>query len=163
MYIWVQPLKLNSASDMSRVIERKEDEQWVQEHNFENKPYYEVPCFPLYSIMLAMNRSSIDYFGLDVEGNELLVLQTIPFDDLDIKGLTAECLNMNDRGSVNAIEIRTYLERNGFICNGVIEKSQTHGCFAEDLVFLKEDLASKEQKCEIIKDPFSFLTTNGSR
>ncbi|KAL3870227.1 hypothetical protein ACJMK2_038304 [Sinanodonta woodiana] len=149
-------LKLNSASDMSRIIERREDEEWVQEHNFENKPYYEVPCFPLYSIMLAMNRSSIDYFGLDVEGNELLVLQTIPFNDLDIKSLSAECLNRNDSGRENAVAVRTYLESRGFICNGVIGPSRTHGCFAEDLVFLKKDLASKELKCELVKSPFSF-------
>ena len=44
-----------------------------------------VQCFPLYSILLAVGRTRIDYFSLDVEGHELLVLNTIPFDKVDIK------------------------------------------------------------------------------
>lgn len=45
----------------------------------------EVHCMPLYSILLAMNRTSIDFFSLDIEGNELDVLRTLPFDKVDIK------------------------------------------------------------------------------
>jgi len=44
-----------------------------------------VQCFPLFSILAAMNKSSIDYFSLDVEGSELDVLRTIPFDAIFIK------------------------------------------------------------------------------
>ena len=47
-------------------------------------------CFPVYSLLLAMNRTTVDYFSLDVEGSELQVLKTIPFDKLDIKVLTVE-------------------------------------------------------------------------
>ena len=32
---------------------------------------YKVQCFPLYSILLAVGRTSIDFFSLDVEGHEL--------------------------------------------------------------------------------------------
>ena len=44
-----------------------------------------VQCFPLYSILLAVNRTQVDYFGLAVEGNELRVLKTIPWTKVDIK------------------------------------------------------------------------------
>lgn len=44
-----------------------------------------VQCFPLYSIMLAVNRSLIDVFSLDIEGDELKVLKTIPLHKLLIK------------------------------------------------------------------------------
>ena len=44
----------------------------------------EVYCFPLYSMLLALNRTHIDYFSLDVEGSELAVLKTIPFDKVNI-------------------------------------------------------------------------------
>ncbi len=44
-----------------------------------------VQCFPVYSILLAVNRTAVDYFSLDIEGHELLVLQTIPFSKVDIK------------------------------------------------------------------------------
>ncbi len=45
-----------------------------------NKAVIEVPCFPLFSIFLALNISHVNYFSLDVEGPELEILKTIPFD-----------------------------------------------------------------------------------
>lgn len=45
----------------------------------------DVQCFPLYSYLLALNRTRVDYFSLDVEGSELDVLRTIPFEKLDIR------------------------------------------------------------------------------
>jgi hypothetical protein len=47
--------------------------------------FVDVQCFPLYSYLLALNRTKIDYFSLDVEGSELDVLRTIPFEKLDIR------------------------------------------------------------------------------
>ena len=47
--------------------------------------YVNVTCLPLYSILLALNNPTIDYFSLDIEGSELDVLKTIPFDKVDIK------------------------------------------------------------------------------
>ena len=46
--------------------------------------YTDVMCFPLFGVLRAMNVSKVDYFSLDVEGNEMDVLRTIPFDKLDI-------------------------------------------------------------------------------
>ena len=50
----------------------------------------EVQCFPLYSIMKAIDRTHIDLFSLDVEGAELGILKTIPFSDLFINVLLVE-------------------------------------------------------------------------
>ena len=47
--------------------------------------YAEVQCLPLYSILLALNTTTVDYFSLDVEGAELGVLKTIPWDKVNIK------------------------------------------------------------------------------
>lgn len=44
-----------------------------------------VQCFPLYTYLLALNVTVIDYFSLDVEGSELNVIKTIPFDKINIK------------------------------------------------------------------------------
>jgi len=30
-----------------------------------------VPCFPLHALLVALNRTTVDYFSLDVEGYEL--------------------------------------------------------------------------------------------
>lgn len=47
--------------------------------------YVDVQCFPLYSFLLALNKTTIDYFSLDVEGAELAVLKTIPWSKVNIK------------------------------------------------------------------------------
>ena len=47
-----------------------------------------MQCFPFYSIMLALGRTQIDFFSLDIEGGELDVLKTIPWKRVDIKVLS---------------------------------------------------------------------------
>lgn len=51
----------------------------------ENNEQVAVQCFPLYSILLAINRTRVDFFSLDIDGYELQVLQTVPFHRLDIR------------------------------------------------------------------------------
>ena len=49
---------------------------------------FDVQCFPLYSILLALNRTSdIDYISLDVEGHEFRILKTVPWHKIDVKVL----------------------------------------------------------------------------
>jgi len=52
-------------------------------------------CYPLYSIMLALGRNRIDFLSLDVEGAELPILRTIPFDKIYIEIIVAEYYVMN--------------------------------------------------------------------
>ena len=47
--------------------------------------HVQVQCFPIFSILTALNVTTVDYFSLDVEGNEFDVLETIPWDKVDIK------------------------------------------------------------------------------
>jgi len=62
----------------------------------ENPPYIDhdpkeyisagtVECFPLYSLLAAINVTTVDYLSLDVEGVEYKILKSIPFDKLTIK------------------------------------------------------------------------------
>ncbi len=44
-----------------------------------------VQCVPLYSLLLALNRTVVDFLSLDIEGSEMDVLGTIPFDKLIFK------------------------------------------------------------------------------
>ena len=39
-----------------------------------------VQCFPVYSLLLALGNPTVHYFSLDIEGAELKVLETIPWD-----------------------------------------------------------------------------------
>ncbi len=47
--------------------------------------YVKVQCMPLFSLLTAINVTTVDYFSLDVEGSELKVLKTIPFDKVFIR------------------------------------------------------------------------------
>ena len=46
--------------------------------------FVNVTCLPLFSILMALDNPRIDYFSLDVEGSELAILKTIPFDKVNI-------------------------------------------------------------------------------
>ncbi|XP_034491037.1 protein Star [Drosophila innubila] len=43
-----------------------------------------IKCFPLYTIMLACERTEYDLLSLGVQGHELEILQTLPFDKIKI-------------------------------------------------------------------------------
>ena len=42
-------------------------------------------CVPLYTILLAIGNPTIDYFSLDIEGAEIGVLNSLPWDKIRIK------------------------------------------------------------------------------
>ena len=75
---------------MGNVVEENSDDGksvnwgWYFQMKKEHKTI-EAQCFPLYSVLLALNRTQVDYWSLDVEGHELKVLQTVPWDKVNIK------------------------------------------------------------------------------
>lgn len=52
-----------------------------------------VKCFPLYSLMLAMNVTNIDYLSLEAGGTELQVMETLPFDVVRIEVIEVHLLS----------------------------------------------------------------------
>lgn len=75
---------------MFRIIEKDDQgnqvrHKWDDRHHLNNVESVDVQCFPLYSILLASNRTTVDYFSLDIEGHEIRVLKTIPWKKTDIK------------------------------------------------------------------------------
>ena len=89
-------------------------------------------CFPVYSLLLALNRTTVDYFSLDVEGSELQVLKTIPFDKVDIKVLTVEFVHTKE-GKKN---LEQFMNSKGY--SSVMEVLHSGG-LATDIVFVKEE------------------------
>ncbi|KAL7640214.1 UNVERIFIED_CONTAM: hypothetical protein RMT77_009628 [Armadillidium vulgare] len=71
----------------------------------------EVQCLPIYSILLALNRTTIDYFSLDVEGHELEVLQTIPWNKVNIITLSVEFCH----GKSGKNGLKSFMESKGYI------------------------------------------------
>ena len=49
-----------------------------------------VKCYPLSSLMNTSGQTHIDYFSLDVEGAEMIILQSIDWKHLDIDVFTIE-------------------------------------------------------------------------
>ncbi|KAJ6650062.1 Protein Star, partial [Pseudolycoriella hygida] len=47
-----------------------------------------VKCFPLYTLMLAVNHTKIDVLSLGCQGQELQILETVPFDRVTITVIT---------------------------------------------------------------------------
>lgn len=76
---------LTGTSLQAKVLSQKSSKKRKQK-----KQQKLVQCFPLYSILLALNQTSIDYFSLDVEGDEKGVLGTIPWQKVKIDMLSVE-------------------------------------------------------------------------
>ncbi|XP_037091434.1 protein Star-like [Pollicipes pollicipes] len=91
-------------------------------------------CFPLYTILLACDLTTLDLLTLDVEGIESLVLHTVPWNRVDIKIVMVEYVQpgvQNDDGSFNPIyeqPITNLMVENGYL---LVHRLET------DLIFVK--------------------------
>ena len=82
----------------------------------EREDTYDMQCFPLYSLLLAAaGNITVNYFSLDIEGAEFLVLQTIPWDRVDIEVLTVETNHAGEVFPGTKEEIREYLADKGYV------------------------------------------------
>ncbi|XP_035776693.1 protein Star-like isoform X2 [Anopheles albimanus] len=68
-----------------------------------------VKCFPVYTLMLAVNRTSIDLLSLGCHGQELQILQTIPFDRVHIKIITIHLVHFYEEDEM-LIDIGDYVQ-----------------------------------------------------
>ncbi|XP_065559534.1 uncharacterized protein LOC136026706 [Artemia franciscana] len=63
----------------------------IDEKGFERfRKVVMVSCFPLWTILQALNVTTIDILFLDIEGGELNILKTIPFTKLKISAILVE-------------------------------------------------------------------------
>jgi hypothetical protein len=46
---------------------------------------FQIQCFPLYSLLLALGNPTVNLFILDVEGAEYMVLKNLPWHKVDIE------------------------------------------------------------------------------
>ena len=93
-----------------------------------------VQCFPLYSLLLALNQTRVDFLSLDVEGDEAKVLRTIPYEKVDIKMMTVEYIH----GQGGAGSIRDFMKENGY--KDLIQLSR-RDYLANDVILRKTDFA----------------------
>ena len=74
----------------------------------------EMQCFPLYTVLMALGNPTVDLFSLDIEGAELQVLKTIPWDKVNIRVLLIEVNHIGEifKGSPKALN--QLLKKSGF-------------------------------------------------
>ncbi|XP_050423715.1 uncharacterized protein LOC126835279 isoform X2 [Adelges cooleyi] len=132
-------------SNMGRIAsdEVVEDEVIPNDIERKNAPRVRVQCFPLYTYLLALNITVVDYFSLDVEGSELNVLKTIPFDKIDIKTLSVEFFHVKEGDD----GVRKFLEDKGYIVTGKVTRDDR---LANDYIFAKPS---------VLKQNISFYET----
>ncbi|KAK2165596.1 hypothetical protein LSH36_48g07009 [Paralvinella palmiformis] len=83
----------------------------------------EIQCFPLYSILSALEIKKVDYFSLDIEGAEVEVLQTIPLNETIINVLSVEkrIMNNNEGTSKKIDDIMRVLKPFGYRMERIVQ------------------------------------------
>jgi Methyltransferase FkbM domain len=93
-----------------------------------------VPCFPLESLLSAINQTRVDYFSLDVEGLELEVLETIPWSKFDIRTLSVEHAHVRRGGQA----VSDFMAGKGYRKEAVLSSTDhVKNIFVEDIIFVK--------------------------
>ena len=106
----------SAVGGLSDTMEPAHYKTWIKPLNKKKEPLkITVQCFPLYSMLLAVGRTHIDYFSLDVEGAELEILRTIPFEKVTIDILTIEYAVSRDPAATSRklYKIRELFRRTG--------------------------------------------------
>lgn len=67
-----------------------------------------VKCFPLYSLLLALNQTNVDILSLGCQGQELEVLQTIPFNKIKVQVLS---IHLSHHYDERETETKDYMRR----------------------------------------------------
>ncbi|XP_046641070.1 protein Star-like [Daphnia pulicaria] len=109
-----------TAKTLGAIIEEKDVKQPQSQHK-DTENIYKMQCFPLYSILLAIGRTDVDYFGLDVEGAEYKILKTIPWHKVNMKTVTAEWNHVTE-GEPGLTRL---MESNKFTKTGLISNYYT--------------------------------------
>uniref|UniRef100_A0A0P4WF87 Methyltransferase FkbM domain-containing protein n=1 Tax=Scylla olivacea TaxID=85551 RepID=A0A0P4WF87_SCYOL len=89
--------------------------------------YTRVKCFPLYTLLLALNTTHLNFLSLDVEGAELQVLQTVPWEKVRVDVLCVEHRHVPEGSRA----LQTYLEAHDY---------QLHSTLGDDYIFVRRDL-----------------------
>ncbi|KAK2151966.1 hypothetical protein LSH36_344g03039 [Paralvinella palmiformis] len=70
-----------------------------------------VPCFPLDTLLAAMDRRHVDYLSLDVEGYELDILRSISWDKFIIDVISVEYVMLKEGKKA----LKDYMETIGYV------------------------------------------------
>ena len=93
--------------------------------------------------MLALDRTHVDYFSLDVEGFEYDILQTVPWSMLDVSTLSIEYVH----GRLGKDGYKAYMKNHGYeVAADIHFHDPQISMFTDDLIFVKEGISKVSQK-----------------
>ena len=88
-------------------------------------------CFPVESLLAALNQTVVDFLSLDVEGVELDILKTIPFDRLNFRVMAVEYIHGNKT------QYKEFMSKRGFYVHKDISyQKPVIGLYVEDFIFV---------------------------
>ena len=99
-----------------------------------------MQCIPLTSIIKALGNPTIDYLSLDIEGAELQVLESISFDDVDIKVISVEVAKLGKIFDGTYTNFKHLMKRNGYVLYKTLEF---------DEIYVKNDFIHSINKFEL--------------
>jgi len=97
-----------------KLADDKEFDMFAQYKRAMNQRTIKVQCFPLYTILMALGNPKVDFISLDIEGAELPVLKTIPWDKVNIRALMIEVNHMGKVFEGSLEDLETYLDESGY-------------------------------------------------
>ncbi|CAH1773031.1 unnamed protein product, partial [Owenia fusiformis] len=121
------------------------DINMMRDDDIVNAYKLQIQCFTVYTLLRAVGTKYVDYFSLDVEGAEMAVLKTIPFDKVYIKVFTIE-FKFNDghvkdtRKSLERLtEFRQFFKQTGLYKEVGIIPENLKGQLGHDVIFERID------------------------
>ena len=93
------------------------------------QPYTFVQCFPLHSILLALDLQAVDFLSLDVGGLEFSILQTMPLKSTHINVISVSCDHCSDK---NEMDLQSFLKDNQY---NLFTKLENYNTLSKDLIF----------------------------
>ena len=75
----------------------------------------QMQCVPFYSVVQALGNPRIDFLSLDIEGADLQVLMTIPFDKVNISVIMIEVAHLGEIFEGDNDTLRQFLHEHGYI------------------------------------------------
>ncbi|XP_059486265.1 protein Star-like [Neocloeon triangulifer] len=91
----------------------------------------DVQCVPFFTLLKALNKTTIDYLSLDLEGSELDVLRTIPFGYFDITVISVEFTKVLEGKQV----LKDFMKSKGY---RTLDGSENTAWGKDNFVFVRE-------------------------
>lgn len=99
---------------------------------------HQVWCFPMISILMAVNRTKVDFLSLDVEGGEVDILKAAPWQKIDIDLIQVEYMVFQgifwdkDLSKRRRQQIHSYIIKN-------LPQLKLAAVVSNDVIYMKKD------------------------